>query len=76
MCKEYIAVKNLTRPSSGINMVDFVKVVVISVISLSRLIDGGAAILAAVNINHHIVIIGLIVINPLVRNILRVCVIS
>jgi hypothetical protein len=57
-------------------MIDLVIVVVIKVISLSKLIDGGAAIFAAVNINHHIVIIGLIVINPLVKNILRVCVIS
>jgi hypothetical protein len=47
-----------------------------SVISLNKLIDGGAAILAAVNINHHIVIMGLMVINPFVRNILRVWVIS
>jgi len=55
---------------------DLDRVAVINVISLSRLIDGGAAMLAAVNINHHIVITGLIVINPLVKNILRVCVIS
>ena len=48
----------------------------ISIISLSRLIDGGAAMFAAVNKNHHIVIIGLIVMRPFVRNILRVCVIS
>jgi len=74
--REYIAVKNLTSASSGINKIDLVNVVVIKVISLNRLIDGGAAILAAVNRNHHIVIVGLIVINPFVRNILRVCVIS
>jgi len=74
--REYIAVKNLTRPRSGANIIDFVNVVVISVISLNKLIDGGAAIFAAVNRNHHIVIIGLITIRPLVRNILRVCVIS
>ena len=55
---------------------DFVSVEVIKVISLRRLIDGGAAMFAAVNRNHHIVIIGLIVIRPLVRNILRVWVIS
>lgn len=53
-------------------MIDFVSVVVIRVISLRRLIDGGAAIFAAVNKNHHIVMIGLIVIRPFVRNILRV----
>jgi len=76
MCSEYIAVRKLTSPSKGVNSTDFVKVVVIKVISLRRLIDGGAAILAAVNKNHHIVIVGLIVISPFVRNILRVCVIS
>jgi len=71
-----MAVKNLSNPSSGINCIDLLKVAVMSVISLNRLIDGGAAMLAAVNMNHHIVIIGLIVINPLVKNILRVWVIS
>jgi len=76
MWREYIAVKNLTKPSRGMNHIDLARVAVIKVISLRRLIDGGAAILAAVNINHHIVIIGLITINPLVRNILRVWVIS
>lgn len=45
-------------------------------ISLIKLIDGGAAMLEAVNKNHHIVIIGATDINPFVRNILRVCVIS
>jgi hypothetical protein len=67
-----MAVKNLIKPRRGINKIDFVNVVVIKVISLNRLIDGGAAIFAAVNKNHHIVIIGLIVINPFVKNILRV----
>lgn len=76
MCREYIAVKNLTSLNRGIKYRDLDSVAVISIISLSRLIDGGAAILAAVNRNHHIVIVGLIVINPLVKNILRVWVIS
>lgn len=76
MCREYIAVRNLTNPSRGTNCIDFVSVVVIRIISLNRLIDGGAAMFAAVNINHHIVIIGLITNSPLVKNILRVCVIS
>ena len=71
-----MAVKNLTNPSKGVNIIDLVNVVVIRVISLNKLIDGGAAMFAAVNKNHHIVIMGLIVINPLVKNILRVCVIS
>lgn len=76
MWREYIAVRKLTSAKRGINIIDFVSVVVIKVISLSKLIDGGAAMLAAVNKNHHIVIIGLIVMRPLVRNILRVWVIS
>ena len=76
MRREYIAVKNLTRPNKGTKYRDFDRVAVINVISLRRLIDGGAAIFAAVKRNHHIVITGLIVIRPLVRNMLRVWVIS
>lgn len=71
-----MAVRNLIRPRSGIKYKDLVIVAVIKMISLSKLIDGGAAILVAVNKNHHILIMGLIVIKPLVRNILRVLVIS
>jgi hypothetical protein len=47
-------------------------IVTINIISLSKLIDGGAAIFVMVNINHHRVIMGLMVISPFVRNILRV----
>jgi len=47
-------------------------VAVIRIISLNRLIDGGAAILIAVNINHHIVMLGINISIPLIRNILRV----
>lgn len=72
MWREYIAVRNLTSPSNGTKYRDLDRVAVINIISLSKLIEGGAAIFAAVNINHHMVIVGLIVINPLVRNILRV----
>lgn len=72
MWREYIAVRNLTRPSNGTKYRDLDRVAVINIISLSKLIEGGAAIFAAVNINHHMVIVGLIVINPLVKNILRV----
>lgn len=49
---------------------------VISTISLIRLIVGGEAIFVAVNINQNRVIIGEIDIIPLVRYSLRVCVIS
>jgi hypothetical protein len=41
-------------------------------ISLRRLMEGGAAIFTAVNINHHIVIVGKNLIMPFIRNILRV----
>ena len=40
--------------------------------SARRFIDGGAAIFAALNKNHHIVIAGMIARKPLVRNRLRV----
>jgi hypothetical protein len=49
---------------------------VINIISLNRLIVGGAAMLLAVNINHHIVKIGIKDIIPLVIYRLRVEVIS
>jgi hypothetical protein len=46
------------------------------IISPSRLIEGGAAIFAAENINHQKVIDGNSIIMPLVINMLRVCVVS
>ena len=46
------------------------------IISLIRLIEGGAAIFQAVNRNHHIAKSGLIVIMPFVKYMLRVAVIS
>lgn len=76
MWREYAAVRNL------INLIEIRERVVleitevISMISLRRLIDGGAAMLQAENKNHHMDIIGVTLINPLVRNILRVLVIS
>lgn len=44
----------------------------INIISLSKLIEGGAAMLAAVNKNHHIVRVGTIVKIPFVKYSLRV----
>lgn len=76
MWREYAAVKKLTREIKINEIDDFDMIEVISIISLNKLIEGGAAILAAVNRNHHIVIIGATTINPFVRNILRVWVIS
>lgn len=49
---------------------------VIRMISESRLIDGGAAMLAHINRNHHIERIGSVVSSPFDRVRLRVCVIS
>ena len=47
-------------------------VLIIRRISLKRLIDGGAAMLAHRRMNHHSEINGKLIINPLVRGILRV----
>mgnify|MGYP003508446166 FL=1 len=76
MCKEYAAVRNLIKliEISDSEVLEITEV--INIISLSKLIDGGAAILHAENRNHHIDMIGVILISPLVRNILRVLVIS
>lgn len=49
---------------------------VISIISLSKLIDGGAAIFALQNKNHHIDIDGRKVSIPFIRKRLRVWLIS
>ena len=57
-----------------INEVDMIDV--IKMISLIKLIDGGAAIFQAVNKNHHIDKVGQMDKIPLVKYILRVWVIS
>jgi hypothetical protein len=49
---------------------------IINIISLRRLIDGGAAIFIQIRRNHHIVVIGLIVKIPFVKVNLRLCVAS
>lgn len=58
--------KNLTNPRvmTPHEVEDIIEV--INIISLNRLIVGGAAIFLAVNINHHIVKIGIKAIRPLV----------
>jgi len=55
-----------------ITIIDCFMIAIISIISLIRLILGGAAMFAHVNINHHIDMFGIIDIIPLVRIILRV----
>ena len=56
--------------------IDEDRAAVINMISLSRLIDGGAAIFAHTIRNHHIDRIGEVASSPLVSAILRVCVYS
>lgn len=55
---------------------DTYRMLVISMISLSRLMDGGPAMFIVVKINQRRDIEGTRLSNPLVRNILRVCVVS
>jgi len=69
-------VKKLIIAKGNIKMVACDIVPVINIISLRRLIDGGAAILAQTSKNHHNEIIGRDISSPLVKAILRVCVIS
>jgi hypothetical protein len=72
MYKEYAAVKNLVRPRRISLVDDILRIDVISIISLIKLIDGGAAIFLAVKRNHHIVSVGDSTIMPFVKNSLRV----
>jgi hypothetical protein len=69
---EYAAVKNLIRAIGKIEYQDDERMEVISIISLSKLMEGGAAMFAALNRNHHIDMIGDKHISPFDRNILRV----
>ena len=64
---EYTAVKNLTRLSGIAFHVDCDIILVISIISLNKLNDGGAAIFTDRSINHHIHKIGLIKSIPFVK---------
>lgn len=68
--------KNLIKEIAKIDENEADKIEVIKIISLSKLIEGGAAMFAQVNRNHHNVIVGPTAIIPLVRKILRVFVIS
>jgi len=76
MYRQYIAVKNLVKPRRIKADVDIFKIAEINMISLRRLIEGGAAIFLAVNRNHHIVSVGARTISPFIKNRLRVCVSS
>ncbi len=64
--------KNLTA-ITGTASVSLCEIIpVISIISLNRLIDGGAAIFALTSRNHHIDIIGRLTKIPFVRLMFRV----
>jgi hypothetical protein len=76
MLREYTPVMNVIIARVSINNGEKDIVAVINIISLSKLIDGGAAMLIEVNKNHHIVILGININIPFIRNILRVCRIS
>jgi len=60
------------RARRGVRIIDLERIEGIRSSSPRRFIDGGAAMLIAVNKNHHIDIAGRRVKNPLVRNKLRV----
>lgn len=67
---------NARNPSRGVRMREVLRVLEISMISLIRLILGGAAMLAADIMNQSIVMAGNRLISPLVRSRLRVWVVS
>lgn len=76
MRREYAAVRNPVVVRRGRVSVFHDKMLVIRRISLKRLSEGGAAMLAAVKINHHGAMEGAEVRRPLIRMILRVFVAS
>lgn len=73
---EYATVVNLSLASANASRVFLDSVPEINMISLSRLIVGGAAILALISRNHIRVRFGAIINRPFVRIILRVWFIS
>lgn len=73
---EYAAAKKLMIIIKIDVIIDLLIIAVSKIISLSKLIDGGAAIFHAEKINHHIDKIGRADIIPFVKYMLRVCVIS
>jgi hypothetical protein len=72
MFNEYAAAKNLIIITKVAFNIDVDIIDVSRIISLIKLIEGGAAIFHAVNKNHHIVSVGQIVISPFVKYMLRV----
>lgn len=74
--REYPAVRNLVKDAGIIVYVDTNRMLDNSIISLIKLMDGGPAMFMVVRMNHIIDIEGTKFISPLVKNILRVCVVS
>lgn len=73
MNSEYPTVRNLINPIGRIVVIDCLTVLVISRISLIKLILGGAAMFALHDKNHHIDDKGNTAISPFVKEILRLC---
>lgn len=74
--REYAAVRNLVIARNGMVISLHDKILVMRRISPKRLSEGGAAMLAAVKINHHGAVVGVDERRPLIRMMLRVLVIS
>lgn len=66
-CREYTAVKNLKAANTAIVYVEILIIELISMISLNKFNDGGAAMLADSSKNHHIDKDGQIANIPLVK---------
>lgn len=71
-CNEYTAVKNLRNANTTIEVNDMEIILVRRKISLNKLNDGGTAMFADNNKNHHIDKVGVNIIIPFVKYLLRV----
>lgn len=76
MWREYAPVRNVISINVGMAHIDIDEIDVINIISLIRFNEGGAAILADANINHHSDMMGVADSRPFIRYILRVWVSS
>lgn len=70
--KEYAAARNLIALMVITEVNEYERILVRRMISPRRLIEGGAAIFAAENINHQKVMAGNSIVIPFVMNMLRV----
>jgi hypothetical protein len=68
---EYTADKNAVKARIKVNFIDIDVIVAIRIISVIKLMEGGAAILAIKIKNNHKEYLGIIVIKPLIKNNLR-----